>query len=505
MNTKVLIANRGEIAIRIAKACKKAGMIPYGIYSEADKESLHIKYCEGAVNIGGLLPIESYLVIDKAIEAANKLSCDMIHPGYGFLSESPKFAERCKKEGIIFVGPSTEVMAISGDKVKARRAASKVASVVEGDEVSSEDEALSLVDKIGFPIILKAVEGGGGRGLRILRSNKEIHERFVSAQTESMMSFGSRRVYIEQYLENPKHIEVQIVADSSDVVQLGERECSVQRRHQKLIEETPSFALTNEMRQDILCKAVSIMKEINYDNAGTVEFLLKGDKFFFMEINARIQVEHPVTEAVTGVDIVEQQLRAALGYGLSVRQEAVNSIGHAIECRINAEHPMSFAPVAGKVKEFEIPVGEGIRLDTALYSGYSIPQFYDSLIAKLICHGNNRMDAINKMIRSLSTLRISGIPTSIPFHSSALRDNRFVNGTYDTSFIENVKPFSSKDGELAAAILSAIPRRARPMMQYLNEELEANDDAWYASRFDWADPYDVHRRFSESSSFGWNT
>jgi acetyl-CoA carboxylase biotin carboxylase subunit len=501
MNTKVLIANRGEIAIRVANACKKIGVRPCGIYSEADKGSLHIKYCDEAINIGGSLPLESYLVIDKVLQAANRLGCDLIHPGYGFLSESPNFAKRCNQEGLIFVGPSADVMAISGDKVKARHAASKVASVVEGDEVSSETEALSLVDKIGFPVILKAVEGGGGRGLRILRTRTEVSERFASAQTESMMSFGSGRVYIEQYLENPKHIEVQIIADSNNIIQLGERECSIQRRHQKLIEETPSFALTKELRHDILCKAVSIMKEINYDNAGTVEFLLHGDKFFFMEINARIQVEHPITEVVTGVDIVEQQLRVALGQGLSIKQEEIKSNGHAIECRINAEHPMSFAPVSGVVAEFVPPSGREIRVDTALYSGYSIPHFYDSLIAKLICHGNNRNDAINRMIFALSALRISGVPTSIPFHISALKDSRFLDGTYDTSFIENVKPYSSKTGELAAAILSILPRRTRFKIKYMvNEGSQIHYDAWNLSKFDWADPYDTYYR----QSLEWN-
>lgn len=504
MDTKVLIANRGEIAIRIAKTCKKIGIRPYGIYSEADKTSLHIKYCDEVIDIGGSLPIESYLDIDKVIDAANRLGCDMIHPGYGFMSESPNFAERCKKEGIVFVGPSTDAMAIAGDKVKTRNAGSKVAPVVEGGEVSSEEEAFSLVDKIGFPVILKAVEGGGGRGLRILRSPNEIRKRFASARTEAMMSFGSGRVYIEQYLENPRHIEVQIVSDGSNVVQLGERECSIQRRHQKLIEETPSMALTEETRKDILLKAVSIMREINYDNAGTVEFLFKDNRFFFMEVNARIQVEHPITEAVTGVDIVEQQLRVALGLGLSIKQDTVRSKGHAIECRINAEHPLSFAPASGEVKTFAAPSGEGIRVDTALYSGYSIPQFYDSLIAKLICHGADRRQSIERMNFSLSALRISGIPTSIPFHISALRDKRFVNGTYDTSFVENVIPFSSKNGELAAAILSVLPKRTGAKMMNIKPELGITEDAWDFSRFDWADPYDIHRQGSpSSSSFRW--
>src|SRR5919106_1080253 len=502
MDKKMLIANRGEIAIRIAKSCEKIGIRPCGIYSEADKESLHMKYCDESINIGGSMPLESYLIVDKVIDAANRLGCDMIHPGYGFLSESSKFAERCKKEGIIFVGPSADVMAISGDKVKARNAASKVASVVEGGEVSNEDEAFSLINKIGFPVILKAVEGGGGRGLRILRSAEELHQRLASAQTESMMSFGSNRAYIEQYLENPKHIEVQIIADSSDVVQLGERECSIQRHHQKLIEETPSPALNDETRQNILGEAVSIMKEIGYDNAGTVEFLFKGNKYFFMEINARIQVEHPITELVTGVDIVEQQLRASLGQGLSVKQEFISSKGHAIECRINAEHPLSFAPVSGKVNKFVAPSGEGIRVDSALYSGYSIPQFYDSLIAKLIYHGFNRKEAINKMISALSSLRITGIPTSIPFHISALRDNRFVDGTYNTSFVEKLNSYSSEDGELAAAILATMSQRTRIKKVYVKQELKKGDDPWNVSRFDWADPYDSNLA---SSTFRWKS
>jgi acetyl-CoA carboxylase, biotin carboxylase subunit len=502
MNSRVLIANRGEIAIRIAKTCRKLGIKPFGIYSEADRDSLHIKYCDEAVNIGGSLPLESYLCVDKVIDSANRLGCDMIHPGYGFLSESSSFVKRCEKERFIFVGPSVDVMAISGDKVRTKRAASKVAPVVDGDEVSNEEEAFSLIDKIGYPVILKAVEGGGGRGLRILRSAEEIQERFASAQAESMMSFGSGRVYIERYLENPKHIEVQIVADSSDVIQLGERECSIQRRHQKLIEETPSAALTHETRAVILRTAVAIMKEIGYDSAGTVEFLFKDNNFYFMEINARIQVEHPITEVVTGVDIVEQQLRAASGNGISINQETILPEGHAIECRINAEHPLSFAPYLGKVKEFVTPEGQGIRVDSALYPGYSIPQFYDSLIAKLICYGSDRRKAIERMKFSLSVLRISGIPTSIPFHISALNDIRFIDGSYNTSFVDKVKPYSAEDGELAAAVLSALAKSTELAMVYKKRKLEkdADYDPWNVSRFDWADPYDTHHRFSSLSS-----
>ena len=338
-NKNVLIANRGEIAIRVARTCKKLGLHPYGIYSDADKDSLHIKYCEQSLNIGGSLPQESYLKAEKVIDAANKLGCDYIHPGYGFLSENPKFVENCTSEDVIFIGPPLDAMIISGDKVRARNVASKVAPVVDGIEVSNESDARKEAGRIGYPIILKAVEGGGGRGLRIVNSHQELANAYLSSRSESMIGFGSERVYIEKYIENPRHIEVQIIADDRDIIHLGERECSIQRRHQKLIEETPSPALSPKKRNEISQTAIEIMKEIGYKNAGTVEFLFKDNRFYFMEVNARIQVEHPITEAVTGVDIVEQQLLVALGKGLSVNQQNINPRGHAIECRINAEHP----------------------------------------------------------------------------------------------------------------------------------------------------------------------
>ena len=488
MSKKMLVANRGEIVIRIARTCRKLEIIPYGIYSDADKNSLHLKHCEQAMNIGGSMPSESYLRIDKIINAAKKLGCDLIHPGYGFHAENPKFPEICKKEGFIFVGPSHEAMSISGDKVMARRIASKVAPVVDGEEISNESDAVNLADRLGYPVILKAVEGGGGRGLRIVRSSQELKEALNSSKNESIISFGSDRVYIEKYVENPRHIEVQILADgNSNVIHLGERECSIQRRHQKLIEETPSTALTKETRNTITFMAVAIMKEIGYENAGTVEFLFKDGKFYFMEVNARIQVEHPITEAVTGVDIVEQQLNIALGNGLPIKQQDIKPKGHAIECRINAEHPITFVPFPGTIKKFRPPGEDGVRIDTALYAGYTIPTFYDSLIAKLICFGNDRSEAIEKMKRSLLSFRISGIPSTIPFHISALYDRRFVEGNYDTSFINEMKSFSSKEGDIAAAILSVLPKR----IEFLKSEEEENQDAWMKSRFDWIDVFDV--------------
>jgi acetyl-CoA carboxylase biotin carboxylase subunit len=495
VSKKILIANRGEIVIRIAKTCRKMDIVPCGIYSDADKNSLHIKHCKHTVNIGGTIPSESYLSIDRIIDAAKKLDCDLIHPGYGFLSENRKFTRICKKEGLIFVGPSRKVMRITGDKVMARRIASKVSPVVEGYEVSNESNALDIIESMGYPVILKAAEGGGGRGLRIVRSSEQLKEAFISSKNESTISFGSGRVYVEKYLENPRHIEVQILADAanSKIIHLGERECTIQRRHQKLIEETPSPALTSEMRNRITEKAIAIMKEIEYENAGTVEFLFKDGKFYFMEVNARIQVEHPITEAVTGIDIVEQQLSIALGVGLPLKQHDIKSKGHAIECRINAEHPISFIPFPGTIKKFLPPPEEdGVRIDHALFAGYTIPAFYDSLIAKLICAGNDRHESIEKMKRSLSSFRISGIPSTIPFHISALSDRRFVEGIYDTSFVYEMNLLSSKEGEIAAAILSVLPKR----MEFIESTETGDQDLWMRSRFDWTNmpnPFGIHK------------
>jgi acetyl-CoA carboxylase biotin carboxylase subunit len=486
MSKKLLIANRGEIAIRVARACTKIGIKPCGIYSDADKNSLHVKYCDDSINIGGSMPSESYLRPDKITDAAKRLGCELIHPGYGFLSENPKFAETCKKEGLIFVGPPVDAMNVSGDKARARKIASKVAPVADGEEISNEAQAITLAERIGYPVILKAVEGGGGRGLRIVNSSEELSKALMSSINESTISFGSGRIYIEKYVQNPRHIEVQILADHLNVIQLGERECSIQRRHQKLIEESPSAALTSEMRNRITKAAIEVMKEIGYQNAGTVEFLFKDGKFYFMEVNARIQVEHPVTEAVTGVDIVEQQLNIALENGLSIRQEDIKIRGHAIECRINTEHPLTFVPFAGIIKKLVVPTGGGIRVDTSLYSGYSIPVFYDSLIAKVICFGNNRIEAIEKMKTSLKSFRISGIPSTIPFHISALDDKRFVEGRYDTSFINEMEPFSSKDGEIAAAIFYILPKKTK----FIKTD-EDQQDPWMKSRFGWINTFDI--------------
>jgi acetyl-CoA carboxylase, biotin carboxylase subunit len=485
---RILIANRGEIVLRVARTSRKLGLEPCGVYSEADKESLHIKYCEEALNIGGHLPSESYLRMDKIIDAAKKLGCEMIHPGYGFLAENLEFSELCKREGFIFVGPSPSAMKLSGDKAKAREVASRIAPVLKGKEVSTESNALDLAEEIGYPVILKAVKGGGGRGLRVIESADDLGEAFSSSKNEAVLSFGSDRVYIEKYLENPRHIEVQILGDDdSKVIHLGERDCSIQRRHQKLIEETPSPAVTSDIRAKMTEKAIGVTKEMAYTNAGTVEFLFMGGNFYFMELNSRIQVEHPITEEVTGIDIVEQQLRIALSRGLTIKQEEVKFRGHAIECRINAEHPISFAPYPGMVTKFVPPKDDRVRVDTALYSGYTIPPFYDSLIAKLICHEEDRNKAIERMRTSLLSFRISGIPSTIPFHLSALNDQRFLRGDYDTTFVNGLKPFASREGAIAAALFSLLPKRIQIL------EREKDKDPWLMSRYD-----DIQFRYNRS-------
>lgn len=477
---KLLIANRGEIATRIVKSCNKLDIIPCGVYSEGDKNSVYIKSLKEALNIGGFTATDSYLKMDKIVNAAKKLGCIMIHPGYGFLAENLEFSELCKKEGLIFVGPSPEVLKVSGDKLRAKHTASRVAPVLEGKEVSTEDQALKVAYDIGYPVILKAARGGGGRGLRIAKSPDDISRVIDISRNESMISFGSDRLFIEKYIEQPRHIEVQILGDNSTIIQLGERECSVQRRHQKLIEETPSPALTHEMRKRITDTAIAIMKEMKYDSAGTVEFLFKNEHFYFMEVNSRIQVEHPVTEEVTGIDLVEQQINIASGTGLTIKQKDVKPRGHAIECRINAEHPLSFIPFAGTIKSFSPPFNtKHVRIDTALSTDSTIPPFYDSLIAKLICFGDSRYDAIERMKQSLSMFRISGIPTTIPFHLSALNDTRFIEGIYDTSFVDKLRPYSVVDGEVASAILCQLPRK----IKFLINEESSNENVWMKSRF----------------------
>ena len=486
---RILIANRGEIVIRVAKTCRKLGYSPCGIYSDADKDSLHIKHCDSVENIGGNLPDESYLNMMKIIDAARKMDCTFIHPGYGFLAEKSEFANLCNKEGLVFIGPSADVLKISGDKVLAKEILSNVANTIKGKEVSDINEALEYAEELGYPVIIKAARGGGGRGLQVINTPQELTKLLKFSIREALLSFGSGRVYLEKYVQNPRHIEVQILGDRSKVIHLGERECTIQRRHQKLIEETPSPALDDVARERLVKTAIKIMEKIRYDNAGTVEFLLKDGSFYFMEINSRIQVEHPITEAVTGIDIAEQQLNISCRNGMTLEQNDLKASGHAIECRINAEHPISFTPYPGLVTNFAPPIdSRSIRIDSSLYTGYSIPPFYDSLIAKLIVRADNREKAIEKMKNALLDFRISGIPSTIPFQLSALNDDRFLKGNYDTSFVEKMKPYSEKNGEIAAIIFENILKRRESPGKYIkeNETDQENEQGqpWILSRYE---------------------
>ncbi len=442
MLKKILIANRGEIAIRIIRACKELGIETVAIYSEADSNSLHTKFADEAVCIGPPAPKESYLSIPRIMSACEVTGVEGVHPGYGFLAENPKFAEICEENGFKFIGPSPEAILAVGDKTNARESAKKAGiPVIPGSNASidSLDEAKRIGEETGYPMIIKAVLGGGGRGMRIVNNPEELEKAITVARQEAKGAFGEGKVYIEKYLEKPRHIEVQILADEyNNIVWLGERECSIQRRHQKLIEEAPSPGITAEQREKIGEYAVTVMRSIGYCSAGTVEFLLQDNNFYFLEINARVQVEHPVTEMVTGIDIIKEQLRIAGGEKLKFKQKDIHIKGHAIECRINAEDPNNdFAPSPGKIESLYIPGGLGVRVDTHIYGEYKIPPNYDSLIAKLIAQGETRAQCIAIIERALSEFLVDGIHTTIPFHRSIIKDERFRRGELHTGFIQS--------------------------------------------------------------------
>jgi acetyl-CoA carboxylase biotin carboxylase subunit len=438
----VLIANRGEIAVRIIRACRELGLRTVAVFSEADRESLHVQLADKAVCIGPPKSKDSYLKIVSILSAAEISNADAIHPGYGFLSEKAHFAEVCRDCGFVFVGPPPEAIAKMGDKAVAKetmRAAG--VPVVPGSEgiVREADEAARLADAIGYPVIVKASAGGGGRGMRIARNRGELFAGFSTAQAEAGSAFGDNTVYLEKFIARARHVEIQVLADAhGNTVHLGERDCSMQRRHQKLIEESPSPAVDAHLRRRMGEAAVRAAKAVGYVNAGTVEFILsETGEFYFMEMNTRIQVEHPVTEMVTGVDLVQQQLRIAAGERLPFSQEEITSAGHAIECRINAEDPeKNFRPCPGKISAFVPPSANGWRLDTHLYPGYAIPVFYDSLLAKLIVHANNRDEAIRSMLRALEECIIEGVSTTIPFHKRLLEDHGFQQGQAHTKYVE---------------------------------------------------------------------
>src|SRR6201994_1804748 len=444
MFKKILIANRGEIALRVICACKELGVKTVAVYSDADRNSLHVRFADEAICIGPPRSSESYLNIPAVISAAEITNVDAIHPGYGLLSENANFAEVCESSHIKFIGPPPEVIRLMGEKEKARQAM-KVAKVpiLPGSDgvIASAEEAHEWAKKIGYPVIVKASAGGGGRGMRVIRSEAELETSFNSAQSEAAAAFGNGNLYMEKFIEKPRHIEFQVLGDSyGRVISLGERECSIQRRHQKLLEESPSTRVSPEMRSDIGKKLEQSLSEIGYVNAGTVEFLMDEDgSLHFIEMNTRIQVEHPVTEMVTSIDLVKAQIMLAHGATIPdvvPKVDRTGQRGHAIECRINAEHPEKFTPSAGKITAFNVPGGNGVRVDTAQYAEGVVPPYYDSMIAKLICHGADRVEAMDKMQRALGQFIVQGIDTSIPLHQAIFQDAEFRAGEFDTKFME---------------------------------------------------------------------
>lgn len=441
MFQKILIANRGEIAVRIIRACREMGILSVAVYSEADRDALHTQLADEAVCIGKAPSSDSYLNMERILSAAIATKAQAIHPGFGFLSENEHFADMCENCGIVFIGPSGELIGKMGNKSHARKTMMEAGvPVVPGtkEPVYEAEEGAAIAEEIGYPVMIKASSGGGGKGMRIAIDPENFETNFKLAQQESVNSFGDNTMYIEKYIEEPRHIEFQILADKfGNVIQLGERDCSIQRRHQKMIEESPCAVMDEDLRKRMGDTAVLAAKAANYENAGTIEFLLdKHKNFYFMEMNTRIQVEHPVTEMVTGIDLVKEQIRIAAGEKLRIRQEDVVLRGHAIECRINAENPAkNFMPCPGTIEELHFPGGNGVRIESALYNGYTIPAYYDSMVAKVIVHGENRQDAIRKMQSALGEVVVEGIVTNLDFEYDILSHPVFVSGKTNTHFI----------------------------------------------------------------------
>ena len=442
MFTKVLIANRGEIALRVIRACRELGLLTVAVYSEADRESLHVRFADDDVCIGPAPARQSYLNIARLIAAAEITGADAIHPGYGFLAENPEFAQICKASNITFIGPLAEQIRAMGDKASARRlAAGAGVPTVPGSEgiLETPETALGVAEEIGFPVVIKATAGGGGKGMRIARDADQFSQMFSLAQNEALAAFGNGAVYVEKFLDRPRHVEIQVLGDTHGrIIHLGERDCSIQRRHQKLVEESPSPALNSELRHIMGDAAVRLASAIGYLGAGTLEFLLdQSGQFYFMEMNTRIQVEHPVTEMVTGFDLVKEQIRIAAGEALSLPAELNGLRGHAIECRVNAEDPArNFQPCPGQITAYHPPGGPGVRVDTHVYAGYTVPPYYDSLLAKVIVHGRDREEALARMGQALDSFILEGVTTTIPFLSRLIRHPDFVAGTVDTRFLE---------------------------------------------------------------------
>ena len=445
MINKVLIANRGEIAVRIIRACREMGIETVAVYSKADETALHVQLADEAVCIGPAASKDSYLNMENIISATVISGADAIHPGFGFLSENARFAEMCRQCHITFIGPSPELIHKMGHKSEARKTMMEAGvPVVPGtkEPVYTAEEAKTIADNMGYPVMIKASSGGGGKGMRISRSPEDFEENFRMAQMESVSSFSDDTMYIEKYIESPRHIEFQILGDAyGHVIHLGERDCSIQRRHQKVLEESPSPAMNEALREKMGRAAVQAAKAVGYESAGTIEFLLdKHRNYYFMEMNTRIQVEHPVTEFVTNVDLIKSQIRIAAGEPLNICQEDIEFKGHAIECRINAENPeMNFRPSPGKIERLHLPGGKGIRVDTAVYAGYTIPPYYDSMIAKLIVLGKSRNEAIKKMKSALSEFIVDGIDTNVDFQMEIMNHPKFQSGDFSTDFIEQME------------------------------------------------------------------
>ena len=443
MFKKILIANRGEIAVRIIRACKEWGIKTVAVHSDVDKNSMHVRLADESVCIGSHQPADSYLNVPAIISAIELTNSDAVHPGYGFLSENANFAKILEENKIKFIGPSSKLIKMMGDKIEAKRIAKKYGlPVIEGSEggVSDLKQAKEISKKIGFPVLIKAAGGGGGKGMKIVRNEKDFDLSFSAAKTEAMKYFGNDEVYIEKFFQNPRHIEVQILSGKNRTIHLHERDCSVQRRHQKLIEETPSPILTDKIRKDLFEKTVNMVSKIGYEGAGTVEFIYEEEKFFFLEMNTRVQVEHPVTEVVTGIDIIKEQIYIAFNGETALTQNDIKPRGHAIECRINAEDPSkNFQPSPGTITMCHQPSGFRTRVDGAIYQGYKVPPYYDSMICKLICQGRNRKEAIQRMNRSLDEFVIEGITTTIDLHKKLLNHEKFITSNFNVSWLDNEK------------------------------------------------------------------
>ena len=443
MFKKILIANRGEIAVRVIRACKEWDIQTVAVHSNVDKDSMHVRLADESVCVGSHQPADSYLNIPAILSAVELTNSEAVHPGYGFLSENPEFAKILEENNIKFIGPSSKLIKMMGDKIQAKKIAKKYGlPVIEGSDegISDKVEAKKICEKIGFPVLIKAAAGGGGKGMKIVKEEKEFEELFLTAKIEAKKYFGNDEIYIEKFFQNPRHIEVQIMSGKNRTVHLHERDCSVQRRHQKLIEETPSPILNDQIRKDLFEKTVNMVSQIGYEGAGTVEFIYEDEKFYFLEMNTRVQVEHPVTEVVTGIDIIKEQINVAFTRNTALVQDEIKPRGHAIECRINAEDPNNnFQPSPGKIGMCHIPSGFRTRVDGAIFQGYNVTPYYDSMICKLICHGRNRTEAIQRMKRSLDEFVVEGITTTISLHKKLLNHGKFINSNFNVSWLDKEK------------------------------------------------------------------